>query len=87
MQSLLSDGTNVDSDCSVQDDAIVSVAWIFLAHYSVTNSYWGKTVEFDDGSDAEYGMVLDNACSSVFGAALPLVVQWLPQNKNSETSP
>ena len=41
---------------------------------SVTNSYWSKTLEFDDGSDAEYGVVFDNACSSVFGTVVPLVV-------------
>jgi len=44
----------------------------------------GKTLEFDDGSDAEYGVVFDNACSSAFGTAVPLVVQWLPQNENSK---
>ena len=74
MQSLLSEVTSVDSDCSVQDDATVSVARISLAHLKCY-SYLGKTVEFDDGSDAEYGVVFDNAYSSVFKTALPIVVQ------------
>jgi len=38
-------------------------------------SYWGKTVEFDDSSDAECGVVFDDACSSVFRTALPIAVQ------------
>jgi len=73
MQSILSEVTSVDSDCSVQDDATVSVARILLAQWKVF-SYWGKTVEFDDGSDAECGVVFDNACSNVFRTALPIAV-------------
>ena len=42
---------------------------------SVTNSYWCKTVEFEGESDAKYGLVSANACSSVFRTALPLEVQ------------
>jgi hypothetical protein len=42
---------------------------------SITNSYWGKTVEFEDESDAESGVVFAKACCCVFRTALPLVVQ------------